>query len=270
MAIISKKLHNMSSIQETLISAGLEPSTAQIYVILAENGELPVAEIIAKSQLSRAGTYDAINLLIAKELIEYRKEGRNAFYKAAHPNKLFGLIEQKKRENDLFSREMESAIRSLTGSFNLSNNRPGVRFFEGEEGVKEALFDSLGSSEPILTFMDMQSMETVIGKINEEYVKERIKRSIVKKLLITDSPEARAYLDKNKGNTLTQIALLPPNIQPFKTGFQIYENKIVYFTHRHDNLLAIMIQDQDICQMNKSIFEHLWVTHHQEEKNIPA
>jgi len=248
----------MSSIQETLISAGLEPSTAQIYVILAENGELPVSEIIQKSQLSRAGAYDALNILMAQEFIEYRKEGRNVFYKAKHPDKLFGLIEEKKRETALFEQEMNESIRSLVGSFNLANNKPGVRFFEGEEGIKEALFDSLHSTEPILTFMDMHSMEAVIGKINEEYVQERTKKNISKKIIITTSPEAEIYLEKNKNNSLTQIAILPKDVLPFKTGFQIYNNKIVYFTHRQENLLAIMIQDPDIYQMNKSIFEYIW------------
>ena len=128
----------MPSIQETLETAGLEPIVAEIYLILVENGELTVPKVLEHTDLSRASIYDALAELLAKEYVEYRKEGRNAFYRPVHPNKLFGLIEDKKREVALLEGEMGETVSSLVGAYNLANNKPGVQYFEGDEGRTRA------------------------------------------------------------------------------------------------------------------------------------
>jgi len=247
----------MNSIQQTLLEHGFDPSEAEIYVILQQNGELDVPAVLQKTNMSRASVYDSLNFLYSKDLIEYRKDGRRAFYKPAHPNQLFGLLEQKKRESALLNKEMEQSISDLTGMYNLSQNKPGVRFFEGKEGFREALYDSLNAQETIRTFVDLDAVAKYVEDINVEYVKKRQKQEKSKKLLILDTPSSRAYL-KRQGPDQTDARFLPKNMNPFRTGMQIYDNKISYFTLRKDNIMAVIIDDPDIYQMHKSIFDFLW------------
>ena len=246
----------MSSIQETLQQAGFEPSVADIYVALIENGELSVPSIKEQVQLSRAAIYEGLNQLMAEDFVEYRKEGRNAFYKAAHPNKLFGLIEQKKREIALFEGEMKETIETLTGAYNVADHRPGVRFFDGKEGFGEALSDTL-SAEEIYTYIDLESVKKHAQEINKPYVEARRKKGINKKLLILDTPENRAFMEQ-QGSELSDFRFLPKNMKPFKTGMQIYKNRISYFTLREKNSIVVIIDDPDIYTMHKHMFEYLW------------
>src|SRR3989339_1643167 len=140
----------MPSSKETLHQFGFTDSEADIYLALNTRGEMDVPSLAKELGLSRTAIYDVLNTLLAKGYIDYRKQGRNAYYKAGHPNKLAGLLEEKKRETALLAGDMEETIRQLTGSFNLAQNKPGVRFFEGEEGLREAALDSLKTKEGII------------------------------------------------------------------------------------------------------------------------
>lgn len=249
----------MSAITDSLIKAGFEPSVAEIYTILVESGELSVGQIVEKSKLSRAGAYDALNLLLAQSFVEYRKEGRNAFYSAVHPDKLYGLVEEKKRESALLEDEMKNAIKSLTGAFNLTQNKPGVRFFEGEEGLKEALFHSLEAEDIIYTFADSKTIDAYAKGLDEEYVQQRMKKGIKKRIIMTDTPESRDYISK-MDKTYTEAKLIDPLKHPFTIATEVYNNHVSYLTTSKDRgeVTAFLITHPQIAQFQKTIFEFVW------------
>jgi sugar-specific transcriptional regulator TrmB len=247
----------MPNTEEILIEAGLEPTETEIYLILAKNGELTVPGILEHTTLSRASVYDALSELLVKEYVEYRKEGRNAYYKPVHPSKLYSLIEQKKRDVALLEGELGETVRSLTGSYNLANNKPGVRFFDDKEGFEEALNDSLSATETIYTFVNLDDVKKYADDVNKAYVAKRQKKGIQKKILLLDTPGDRDYI-KAQGEEATDARFLPKELVPFRTGMQIYNNKISYFTLREKNIVAIIIEDPDIYQMHRNIFEFLW------------
>ena len=66
-----------------------------------------------------------------------------------------------------------------------------MQFFEGEEGIKKVLEDSLYSKEEISSYADITSIQKYIPKINEWYVDQREKKGIKKKGILLDTPEAR-------------------------------------------------------------------------------
>ena len=159
--------------EQLILEKSLEPNVAEIYLILAKNGELTVPEIGQYTEFSRTVIYDCLSDLLAKDFLDYHKEGRKAFYKIKHPGKLMDLAEDKKREAGLFSDELANVVNALTGSYKLTENKPGVRFFEGVEGMKEALADSLNATETVYAFVDIDATQKYVDEINKEYVKKK-------------------------------------------------------------------------------------------------
>jgi len=247
----------MSTITDSLIKAGFEPSVAEIYTILTQSGELSVGQIVERSHLSRAGAYDALNILLAQGYLEYRKEGRNAYYKPVHPDKLFSLIEEKKRETALLETEVRDTIKTLTGAYNLSQNKPGVRFFEGKAGFREAVFDSLSANEPIYSYVDVNAINDEASAINREYVKARLAKGIDKKILLLDTRESRALVH-SQGTKHTEYRFLPADFKPFHTGVEIYNNKVVFLNLSEKSIIAFLINDPGIYLLHRHIFESQW------------
>ncbi len=247
----------MKTIRETLIEVGLHPSAAEIYLILVENGEMTVPAMLKKTKLSRAMVYEVLPELLANGHIEYRKEGREAYYRPAHPGKLLDLLEQKKRDVALLENEMKQTINTLSGTFNLAFHKPGVRFFEGREGFREALSMTLEATETIYTYADLDAVEKYVKDINDEYVVERRKRNINKKLLVLNTPKAQAFMQA-QGGELSDTRFLPAEITEFHTGMQIYNNTVAYFTLRAENISAMIIHDPDIYRLHRNLFESEW------------
>lgn len=255
----------MATTLDTLVAAGLEPVVAEIYLILIQNGELTVPKILENTSLSRASVYDALTLLVAQNYVEYRKQGRNAFYKPGHPNKLFELIEQKKRDVALLEGEVKETIQELTGTFNLALSKPGVRFFQGIEGIKEVLWDSLDAQGDVYTMGDLENFIKHSKSLNDEYVAEKKKRAEKKgvplkqkKAITIDSPFNRSFLS-SYDNRLTNTRLLKnwPNFSG-ATLIEIYDDRVSYTTFTDESLIGLIIQDKHIYNYQKSIFEYLW------------
>ncbi len=254
------------SISNTLTTAGFEPIVAEIYLILVNNGELTVPQILEHTELSRASVYEALPELLAGEYIEYRKEGRQAFYKPAHPNQLASLVEQKKRDVALLEGEMGETIRSLVGAYNLSSSKPGVRFFEGREGVYEAL-DSLANDftqddEKIFSFVKVKSSEQVV-ELNDavaHFLQKRIEANVHTSVLAIESPEA-ILLKEQDEKSMRETRLVPSSnsFVDFPGGeILIYKNDICIVTAEGDTYLALIISSPGVSQMFKTLFLSEW------------
>jgi len=259
-------LNPMSSLTEVLATAGLEAISAEIYVILAENGELAVPQILEKTTMSRASVYEALTQLLAQNYVEYRKEGRNAYYKAAHPNKLFGLIDEKKRQERLFEEEMTQTIKSLTGAYNLANNKPGVRFFEGVQGIYTVLDYIAKSFKPdtqILSFVKVKApeYEKQLNSAVDNFIKKRIELGVKTLVLAIDSPEAK-NLKQNDKNALRETRLVPSKdlFLDFPGGeIFVYGHEVCMVTAEKNTFFALTLSSPAIAQMFKTFFSSQWM-----------
>ena len=249
----------MNSIQETLVKSGFEPSVAKIYVILAESGRLTANTIIAKSGLSRAGTYDALNILLADGFVTLSKEGRNAIYTVSDPNKLQILAENRQRETESLRNELGDSIRSLIGSYNLAQNKPGVRFFEGNEGIREMLFDSLNATGEILTIANFDSFDKEVEEINREYVRQRVLKGIHKRIIAPASPMVLASYDNlSAEKSLVEIRFVDQKKFSVTVGIQIYNNCVSFMSLKGNNKIGVLIQDTEITNTLRIMFDFMW------------
>ena len=230
---------------------------AEVYLALNEGGEMSVPAITEKTGLSRAGVYDVLPFLMASGFVEYRKSGRAAFYKATHPNKILTLLDEKKRQTVLLEDEVKNAVKTLTGTWQLGNNKPGILFFEGLDGLKEALYESLNTTGTIYTFVDNKTVDKYLLQVDAEYVQERLRRGIKKKIIMTDSPEARDYQAKADPQ-FTEIKLFDAAKYPFVIAVEIYDDEVSYLTVKNDEVISFIIKHAEIARFHKSQFECIW------------
>lgn len=257
-----------TTIQNTLIELGLAENEAKLYEILVQNPDASIPLLKQKSPFSRTMIYYVLKSLVNYGLVETAEIGKKTVFNAAPPEKLedFFIDREKelKRQKDLLG----SVIGDLRSTYALSHNKPGVRFFEGPEGIKEALWDSLTSPEPIFTFINRGSLMETLGETNNAYLKERLKKQIVNNTLYVDTPEARAFIAHHTNDQYSQARLLPADTLPFKAGLKIYDNKISFFTLRNKELMAVIIKDPDLYAINRSWFSLVW--NMAEKKSAPA
>ena len=264
-AIINK--NNM--LQELFTQLGLSKNEAIIYEYLLKKGESSALDIEKNTPLKKGVVYAALNNLDAKGLISekmlapknpnVRNKKKIAYFNPEHPEKLKDFLGEQESKLQKSKKDLEANLSDIISSFNLVSGKPGIQFFEGMDGIKKVLEDSLNSKTTIRTYADIEAIVKYIDKINQQYVKKRDELGIKKRAIIIDSPFARKYL-KNYHEQTTDIKFIDHKLFPFQSVMQIYDGKISYITLSEKSMIGVIIQDPAIYQMNRSIFEYTWTT----------
>lgn len=241
--------------KKILKKANLTPTQAEILDYLYQNKEAKASTIAKEIKKSRAIVYRDLDELIDFKIVErIDKPEQVSIFRANHPTHLEKMIEQKenqiKKDRELF----KDYLPDLVSSFNLINNKPGVKFFEGKEGMEKILYDTIKSKTEIYTIVDTKHIRGDFQEMNDKYVQKRIKAGIKKKIIEPGkTPE-----EKPAGDKFTQTRYLNEKYFPFKTAIQIYDNKISYQTLEEDSAMGVLIEDKNIYRLNKMIFEFMW------------
>lgn len=244
----------------TLVQAGLEPNQAAIYEVLIKNGSLPAGKIYQKTPLKRGLVYKVLDELVDIGLVSKKDEpGKVAIFEPAHPLKLKELAEQKEKEAKTAQSALEGVLGNLTSAFNLAVGKPGVQFYEGQDGIKRVLNDSLRSRSEIYSYADIESIVKYIDDINQDYVAKRERLKIKKRGILLDTPFTRQYL-ANYHKTVTQTRLIKYNAPPFQIVMQIYDGKVSYISLGDKRMIGVIIEDKHIYDTHKYLFEYMWLT----------
>lgn len=245
---------------EILKQLGLSVSESDLYELLVKIGPKTASKLALAAELTRTNTYNIIDSLSSKGLIEMIQRGKKTLFAAAHPNHLLELLKSKQKQLQNIETSLDVAIPSLISDYNLAVGKPGIRYFEGKDGIRETLLNSV-HSRVVYGYMDYDSLEKYgLNEIIFEYYEFRKKARTKKLNIILDTPYAREYMKKPRSSpALTDSKVFSGGSrQPFEAQMQIYDGKISYITLSEKNLMGVIIEDPRIYEMHKAIFEFTW------------
>ena len=246
--------------KDALKMTGLSPKEAEIYEVLLDLGEGRVSQIYKKTPYKRSLVYNLLDDLVKKGLVlKLEKPKKVAVFRVEHPQKMGELIESQEKKIRYFKRSLDEVMPQLISNYNLAFNKPGIRFFEGIEGAKKVAWDSLTAEGEILSYVDNEAVNKLIPEINEGYRKKRKKRKIIKKMIALDGKYIRERVKKFDPE-ISQVRVIPSEKYNFSVVMQIYDNKVSYITLGEDRekIVGIIIEDQFISKMHKTLFEYSW------------
>jgi len=244
---------------ELLAQIGLSEKEAEIYEIMLGMEKVPASMVLSQTNQKRTTVYSILEELAKKGLVEKDESGAIIRFRARHPYALKEFMESQISNIKTASDKLDAVLPEFINVYQQSQNMPGVKFYEGLEGVKKVLDDSLTSKTEILVVADLEAINKYIKDINDEYVKQRKKKNIKKRILVLDSEYARNYFKTEYGAAeVTDIKFCPLKISPFRTGIQIYDNKISYITMTDSLLTATIVNDPYIYSMQAALFEFIW------------
>ena len=244
--------------ENVLTSVGLTPEQAAVYEILLKNGRRKAAEIAKAFRKKRGITYKVLEELERKGLVVKKESsGEVTQFEAAHPGNLSDVVEQEERRITSVHSALEGVMSQMVSDFNRIIGKPGVRFYEGIDGMKKVLEDSLAAKETIYAYVDATAVVKYIKEVNDEYAKKREKLGVVKKSIIPDTPTTRS-LAKGYHPAVTENRFIRGVTGFSDTVVQIYDGKVSYIILTPERMLGFIVQNDAIYRMQKSIFELVW------------
>lgn len=238
--------------KKVLLQTRLTSSQAEILDYLYQNKNGKASQIAKKNKKSRTITYKSLQELIELKLIKkIDRPNRATIFIAEHPSKLQSLI--KKRENELENdrRALNNFLPELISSYNLNNNQPGIRFYEGISGLKQIYKEILKDKKEL--YLIRTAYEPVynnkIAPIVEEFIESRIKQKIKVTAIIpsdVDDQEKDTRWLLKRFNIDKKMYTAPVEID-------IFGDKVAILSFGKE-LIGIIVESKQIAQSLKQVF----------------
>jgi HTH-type transcriptional regulator, sugar sensing transcriptional regulator len=238
-------------LHKQLQDAGLNETEAKIYLAALELGETSISRIAKKSAIKRTTVYLSLENLVQKGLISAIKKKNRTYYYAEDPRNLARIMEEKKE------RVLKLVPQLLTFT-NLIDKKPQVRYFEGLDGVKEVLEETLNyPNQEIRMFYSETSINDFEDKyFSNYYVPKRLARRISVRAILPDNAQIREYAMTNQ-TSLRRTKFFPSDTYKVTISILLYGNgKVCIISYLE--MFALIIESPQIYESLKGIFETMW------------
>jgi HTH-type transcriptional regulator, sugar sensing transcriptional regulator len=238
-----------------LKNLGLSDNEAKVYLAMLELGPATVLEIAAKAAINRPTTYVQIETLKKKGLVSTQTKGKKLIYIPESPEQLEHLLERESREVEDKMDDLKAVLPELTTMFNLSDEKPQVRFFEGKEGlikIQDEFLKNKGKESISLSSAD--DVVNVFPGHPEKYTPRRVKKGIKSRLIYTSR---RGPFLKNDPDLLREVKFISPEKLPFVLDVLVYDD-VVAIANLKGKISGVIIKNKGIAESFKSLLNFIW------------
>lgn len=235
---------------EKLQSFGLEGKKAEMYLAALELGTAKASEIAKKAKVERATIYDILNKLVRDGLVSFYEVRGVRYFRAEDPEKLLIRLQERERLFERILPELRSVYNTLTA-------KPRIRFYEGVEGIKTVLQDTLSVRDKKLRgILSVVDLFTVPGKeFMDTYVAERIKLKIGLRVIRSEQKEVPEYWPTDP-RALRELRYAPKGMVFAMTTY-VYDDKVALVSSQKENF-GMIIESKEFSETFGHLFEALW------------
>ena len=252
-----------------LTKSTLTEKEALVYVSVLElKGAFP-SRIAKYAGLRRPTTYDILTTLSVRGFVNEIKNKNQIFYQIEKPENVLKFTKVKLHQAEQSVNEISEILPDIRSIYNVGANHPKITYYSGEKGLFEMLDDMTTNqkSYEMLNFTNVQEYQNVLNANNkdffQEYIKRKEKNNITTRLIMPDSEEDErvkgvfySHVDKKIWPVSRHIA---KGRFPSASEVTIYgTNKVAISNFKKGQETGVIIEDQAIHDMMKTIFELSW------------
>jgi sugar-specific transcriptional regulator TrmB len=247
-------------IKDILIELGFSEKEIDVYLAMIHLDRATASLIAKETNINRTTVYDILAILIKRGLASKIVKSSKTYFYAFPPDKLVDYLEREKRQYekkiDAQKEKIHKIMPELVSMQNIySVNKPKVKFFEGEKGMREAYEDSLTSKEPIRAYANAEEVHKGLPGFFPEYYQRRAKADIHIRAIFPQNQVSQERAKKDSVEKRT-TKFLPEEKMTFSPEINIYNNKILMASWKEK--MAIVIESKELADVQKLIFDLLW------------
>lgn len=243
---------------ESLKKLGLTDDQARVYLVLVQVPILPARLIATQSGVSRELTYIVLGQLEQKGLVERSNQGKIILFRAKNPGNLKLLVEYKKTRASEAEEAYQAIIGNLVSDFNKGHGKPFIRSYEGLDGLQKTYDHLLKKAKTVYVIRSLfdhenKEVRTLVVKQLEEQARKGIRSYVISPRLPHMKGEKIVH---NMERNITR-KVVPLEKLELPSQIIIYNNT-VSITSLKKEVVTTVIENEDIAQTFKKIFDYLW------------
>lgn len=247
----------MEHLIEPLRNLGLSDKEARVYLALLQLGPATPYKISKRAHLKRPTAYVITEELLEKGFVVVAP-GEKHTYIARPPEVLFEEFEIKIAR----SRKSLPELKGLQGGI---AEKPTVLYFEGVEGIRQALFHRVKEThdtEIVGFYADASFASPSLLPVTLEYNEYRVAHNIKARGIVTDTKELREmgfdkfFNLKDQSQSVFNAKIVSKAVYSSNASFEFYQDfiKIIFY----DTAIAVIIESPTVAKAMRQIFEMLW------------
>lgn len=244
------------NLYSSLRELGTTEGEANLYVTSLTMGPASIVALAEHLHMPRPNVYKVIAGLERHGLAKFSERKRHArTFVVEPPTVILEKLRSKREAVASLDQTLVGAMPNLLAMYHQGETPTKMKVFEGKEQWMKIFFQTLEEAKGEMSFFG--SADAFINMISweteNEWIKERMKKNIHINVLLTPGPDAFT-LNENDAHEMRTTRLFKGT--PMVTGFMLYANKVIFWQPKAP--LAMLIEDEYIVDMLKSIFAALW------------
>jgi len=253
-----KSEHVNQTLYTCLLELDLTKQEAELYVTALTIGPSSLADLAKKMDIARPNLYKLIKGLEQAGLVQPGKKGRYArAFSVEPPTVVMEKLRIRQKELAAKDEAVAAALPELMALYHQGEMPTKIKVLTGEKEYLQAFFQILKETKDTSEFFGSASdfIGFVSWETEKRWIKERMKKKIfIRSLLLPgkDADQLKAMDEKEMRETR-----IIRGIPPFPTSFLLFANKVIIWQPKAP--LAILIEDEYIVTMLRSVFYKLWI-----------
>lgn len=242
---------------DSLKELGLTENEISLYLLSLSLGPATITAIAEYMAIPRPNVYKVIDGLEKIGLAKFSERKRYVrTFVVESPRVVRDLLKKKKESLFLFDQKIVTSLPDLLTLYRQGELPTSIRILQGKEQFLQLFFQIIeeekcesqfcGSAQDFIGFISWQE--------EREWIRKRMQLGIKIRALLLPSQDAD-ILQSNDAKELRETRIMDC-ASPFATSFQLFANKMIFWQPKAP--LAVLIEDEYITQMFRSIFEKLW------------
>lgn len=235
----------------------LSDKEATVYLALLRHSSQPTSLVAKRTHLNRGTAFLTLKELVKKGLATKIIKGGIQYHSPVSPRYLNSLLERRKEEVVVMENELKSSLPFLLSLQNPASPKPKISFFEGREGLRTLLEDTLTTRDKKLCgILSMADLYDVFGEdYFENYVQRRIKADIHLRVMRNKLKDVK---ERWPSRTADQRELrYLPTAMVFPATVYIYDNRVAFISSEKEGF-GLLVESSEIYEIQKNLFETLW------------
>ena len=230
--------------KDILMEIGFSDKEAEIYLCLVKFGSITATQISKETKLNRITCYDVLQKLIEKGAVGYTIINKIKYFEPADPDSLLSDLEEKQDK-------LRSIIPKLNELKKISIEKPSIEIFEGLKGLKSIL-DLIIKEKKESWFIAHPNFIETLRFSFPHFVNKKRKLKMHSKLITLDCKKMKEY---NAPHKYLDVKFIKEQLPTTKI---IFGNKVALLTLEKDNMIAVLIENKDIVETEKKLFDMMW------------
>ncbi len=237
---------------KTLLEAGLSESQAKAYVALIQQGQLSPPQLADQIKESRTNSYMILEKLEELGLVKKSGKQKKLVYEPENPVALERLIENRRNEILRTEKELKDSLPILLNYFYTYQNKPGVKFFEGREGILEMYQDQLRVRKDIY-FVRSEGDINLLGDKIYQIIEKRHKLGIKVYGVEEGTEKLKQYSAENDKRLGREMTFYPIGSYTEPVNLYTYGDKTALISFGKETI-GILIESPQIAAAMRQLF----------------